>query len=69
VIGEFRHEDGSLYVMIVNKDLARSSWCVPKLRGGLTVAEMVSPYSGEHVPFSGEQTWLAPGQGVLLKLH
>jgi hypothetical protein len=30
--------------------------------------QMVSPYTGRLSPFSGEQQWLAPGQGVLLRL-
>ena len=30
--------------------------------------EVLSPYSGALIPFEGEQCWLAPGQGMLLKL-
>jgi hypothetical protein len=30
--------------------------------------QLVSAYTGEAVPFEGEQVWLAPGQGALLKL-
>jgi hypothetical protein len=29
---------------------------------------MVSPYSGQLTAFEGEQVWLAPGQGVVLKV-
>ena len=29
---------------------------------------MVSPYTGQLIPYEGEQRWLAAGQGVLLKL-
>jgi len=29
--------------------------------------QMVSPYTGELIDFSGEQQWLGPGQGLLLK--
>jgi len=30
--------------------------------------EMISPYTGQPTPWAGEQNWLSPGQGVLLKL-
>jgi len=31
--------------------------------------KMVSPYSGELAAFEGEQVWVAPGGGVLLKVE
>ena len=46
LVGEFTHDDGSRYVMIVNKNLTASVTPKPEL---------------------GEQIWLAPGQGLLLK--
>jgi len=66
--GDFTHADGSRYVMIVNKYFARSYRCVPQFRTAPKDVQMVSPYSGQLIDFSGEQCWLAPGQGVLLKL-
>lgn len=67
-VGEFTHEDGSRYVMIVNKDLTSSIPCIPQFRASPAKLEKVSPYSGQLTSFGGEDVWLAPGQGVLLKV-
>lgn len=66
--GDFKHEDESQYVLIVNKDVVRSHYCNPTFQKEWGHIQMVSPYTGELTDFSGEQKWLAPGQGVLLKL-
>jgi hypothetical protein len=68
LVGDFTHEDGTRYVMIVNKSFDGSVYCAPQLREPVTALVMISPYSGQEVSFAGEQGWLAPGQGVLLKL-
>jgi hypothetical protein len=68
LVGDFTHTDGSRYVMIVNKDVTKSFPCQPQFREAVSKLELVSPYSGQLVPYSGEQIWLAPGQGHLLKL-
>ena len=68
LVGDFTHEDGSRYVLCVNKDFAKSMPCFPQFREPPKRLEMVSPYSGQLTAFDGEQVWLAPGQGVLLKL-
>jgi hypothetical protein len=54
--------------MLVNKDVQRSVPCAPQFRGAPKKVELVSPYTGNLTPFEGEQIWLAPGQGTLLKL-
>jgi hypothetical protein len=69
VVGEFTHRDGSRYAMIVNKDLAKSRPCSPQFRTAPKRLQHVSPYSGALTPFEGEYVWLAPGQGVLLKVE
>jgi hypothetical protein len=69
VVGEFTHADGSRYVMIVNKNLTGSLPCSPSFRTPPKRIEHVSPYTGSLTPFEGEYIWMAPGQGVLLKLH
>jgi hypothetical protein len=67
--GDFTHEgDGSRYVMLVNKDLLKSIPCGPQYRTAPKKVELVSPYTGQLTPFEGEQVWLGPGQGSLLKL-
>ena len=54
--------------LVVNKDLAKSRPCSPKFRNAVKRLQHVSPYTGQLTPFEGEYVWLAPGQGVLLKL-
>jgi hypothetical protein len=68
VIGDFTHEDGARYVMIVNKDFNGSIVCGPQYRKQPSKVEHVSQFSGSLGSFEGEDCWLAPGQGVLLKL-
>jgi hypothetical protein len=68
LVGDFTHEDGSRYVMIVNKSFTNSTPCFPQFREPVSAMLMVSAYSGQPTPYVGEQVWLAPGQGVLLQL-
>jgi hypothetical protein len=67
LVGEFTHQDGSRYVLIVNKDLVKSHPCSPQFRNAPHRLQHISPYTGSLTPFEGEYVWLAPGQGVLLK--
>ena len=69
LVGEFTHQDGSRYVLIVNKDLAKSHPCLPQFRKPPRRLQHISPYTGSLTPFESEYVWLAPGQGVLLKLE
>jgi len=69
VIGDFTHlEDGSRWVLIVNKTLDESAFCRPKFRTTPKSVRYVSPVTGELKPFPAPWYALAPGQGVLLKL-
>ena len=68
LVGEFTHRDDSRYVLIVNKDLNKSRVCAPQFREAPKRLQHVSPYNGSVLPFEGEYVWLAPGQGVLLKI-
>jgi hypothetical protein len=65
--GDFTHSDGSRYVLVLNKSFTKSHYCAPQYRAAPKRVQMVSPYSGQLTDFVGEQQWLAPGQGVLLK--
>jgi hypothetical protein len=69
MVGDFTHRDGSRYVMIVNKDLAKSHPCSPQFRQPPRRLLHVSAYSGALTPFEGEDVWLPPGGGVLLKVE
>ena len=68
VVGEFTHRDGSRYVMVVNKDVSKSRPCSVQFRKSPRRLQKVSAYTGALLPFEGEDIWLAPGAGVLLKL-
>ncbi len=68
VVGDFTHEDGSRYVMIVNKNRKASIPCVPQFNHKPSAVQYVCPRTGELRPFLPQYYWLAPGQGVLLKL-
>ena len=68
LVGDFTHENGDQYIMVVNKSFDASTTCHPKFRTPIKALEMVSPYGGNLIAYEGEQCWLAPGQGVLLKL-
>jgi hypothetical protein len=67
--GDFTHADGSRWVMIVNRDVNKSFPCVPTYRTPPKKVMKLSPYTGSLVNFEGEQIWVAPGAGVLLKLE
>lgn len=67
-VGDFTHTDGTRYVMVVNKNLAKSIPCDPHFRHPPKSLKFISPYTGQAGAFEGEQIWLAPGHGVLLKL-
>jgi hypothetical protein len=67
VVGEFKHEDGGTYLIILNKNLSQSA--------GLYPVWSKKPFKIERlredatwVPFSGEDIWLAPGQAALLRI-
>lgn len=69
VVGDFTGKDGSRYVLLVNKDLQKSIQCWPKFRAGVTSVEKFSDYqAGKIIPLDYEERFLAPGQGMLLKL-
>lgn len=69
VVGDFTHRDGSRFVLIVNKDLAKSRPCQPQFRRTPRRIQHVSPFTGTLKGFDGEDIWLAPGQGTLLKVE
>ena len=68
LVGDFTHEDGAAYVLCVNKDFNANLVLQPQFNKPVKAIQIVSPYSGTLVPFEGEHCWLAPGQGMLLKL-
>lgn len=69
MVGEFTHQDGSRYLIVVNKDLAKSRPCQLQFRQTPRRLYHVSPYTGNLMSFDGEDVWLAPGQGAVLKIE
>jgi hypothetical protein len=70
VVGDFTHQDGTRYVMIVNKNLTNSYRCMPEFYVAPKKIEVVSSWTGklEKFPMPFYTYFLAPGQGVLLRL-
>jgi hypothetical protein len=67
--GDFAHRDKSRFVMVVNKDVYKSVHFSPRYRTPPKRVWHVSSYTGELAGFEGEQRWLAPGQGMFLKVE
>ena len=68
LVGEFEHADGTPYVMIVNKSFTRSTRFEAEINGSYELHK-VSSFSGSAAPIiDGEEWWLGPGQGILIKL-
>jgi hypothetical protein len=65
LIGEFEGVNGQPFVMVVNKDLRRSTCFHVQFRKPGRI-QMVNSCSGQIEPWKGENDWLAPGQGMLL---
>ena len=68
VIGDFTHEDGSRWVMVVNKSLTDSQFVRPDFRIPVKSVSYVAAATGKLLPFPDPWYCLAPGAGVLLKL-
>lgn len=68
VAGEFEGRNGEKAVLIVNKSLTRSTSFHPEPKAGGAIRK-VSATTGEVIPWSAENNWLAPGQGMLLILE
>ena len=67
VVGEFLDEAGNPYAMVVNKNLHDDvRFDISFHEEG--AVELISPYTGNPTNFSGEQKWLAAGQGMLLRV-
>jgi hypothetical protein len=67
-VGDFTHEDGTRYVILVNKDVVKAHPPSVQWRKPPGKVEMVSPWTGDLTAYEGEQVWLPPGGGVLLRV-
>lgn len=68
VVGEFEHEDGGTYLIILNKNLSQSAGLWPVWKKKPSKVERLRE-DATWVPFSGEDIWLAPGQAALLRIE
>lgn len=68
LLGEFKGQDGSPYLMLVNRDLSQSMNFSIKLKQPQMHIKRISPYTSYEEDFGSEMDWLAPGAGILLKL-
>ncbi len=67
LVGEFVGIDRTPYIMVVNKSLTNSTYFNPTFNDAGTVMS-VNAYRGIDIEFTGENRFLAPGQGMLLYL-
>jgi hypothetical protein len=67
LIGEFEGPKGQPFVMVVNKDLHKSTAFGLKFKEEGQI-QKVNQYAGGIGAWGGEDCWLAPGQGALLCL-
>ncbi len=65
VVGEFEDADKTPHVIVVNKSLTKSQNITLSFREQGKIYQ-INNYTGGAEPFSGESTWLAPGQGRIL---
>ena len=64
LVGEFEGPGSRQFVMVVNKDLRQSTPFHLQFKKPGNIG-MVSSYTGQILPWKGENDWLAPGQGML----
>lgn len=69
VIGEFTHEDGSRWIMAVNKSLTLSGFFRPQFSVQVKSVKYVSRVTGQLKPYPMPYYCVAPGGAVLLKLE
>ena len=69
LVGEFEDAQQRPYFLLVNKDLQQSFRFRVQLKQEGRKLLRISPYSGREEAFGREMDWLAPGQGVLLRVE
>ena len=67
-VGEFEDAQGRPAVMVVNRDLVRSTTFALTLKQKSPM-QRVSSFTGKIRPMGAEDEWLPPGEGLLLLLH
>jgi hypothetical protein len=68
LIGELKDSSGANYIMIANKDLTNSIGVSLTFKSPPKSMHEFGRFSGKLEPWSGENAWMAPGEGVLMKV-
>lgn len=68
LIGELKDSSGADYIMIANKDLTNSIGVSLTFKTTPKSMHEFGRFSGKLEPWSGENAWMAPGEGVLMKV-
>jgi AraC-like DNA-binding protein len=69
MVGEFKHQNGRAYVMVVNLSLEKSASFTLKTKSPEEPVSIVSPIDGSIIPVNhNDSLWLTAGQGILLAL-
>jgi hypothetical protein len=69
LIGELNDPSGANYVMVVNNDLSNSINVAMTFKTTPKSMHEFGRWSGKLEPWTGENAWLAPGEGVLMKVE
>jgi hypothetical protein len=69
LIGELNDPSGANYVMVVNNDLSNSVNVAMTFKTTPKSMHEFGRWSGKLEPWTGENAWLAPGEGVLMKVE
>ena len=67
IVGEFLDADATPYALVVNNSFSDSIRIQVKFKTAGSI-RMINGVTGESEPWTGDDDWLAPGQGILLFL-
>jgi hypothetical protein len=67
MIGELKDAAGKDYLMVVNKDLKKSINVEFTFKTKAKAVFECSRWNGINFPWSGENAWISPGEGVLIQ--
>lgn len=65
LVGEFEDINETPYIIVVNKSLVKSQYVDLSFKDQGTIYQ-INNYTGDSEPWSGEDKWIAPGQGRIL---
>jgi hypothetical protein len=69
LVGELKDAAGVDYLMVVNKDLKNSIGLEMTYKTQPKLIQEFGRHTGKLSPWAGENAWMAPGEGVLMKVE